>query len=234
MVARRIIRATLLALTVVASALPARAEGPCRLALLLGLDISSSVNDREYRLQIEGLALALTTPEVMRAILNPEGTGIAIAAYEWSGYQQQDMILPWTMLYSESDIRAFSARLMAHKRRYGLFPTAIGKSVEYAAQVLGRAPTCSRKVLDLSGDGENNDGIGPEYFRERGDLAGIVINGLVVLGAVPDPALYYREHVMQGPGAFVAMARTFEDYQPVMVGKLIREVSHEMIVGEAR
>ncbi len=212
----------------------ARAEPVCRVALALGLDISSSVNAREYRLQLDGLAYALTTDAVIEAILSPKGTAIAAAAYEWSGYQQQDVIIDWQMLDSEEAIRAFAARLRAHKRRYAEFPTAIGKAVQFGAKLLRRGPSCGRYVIDLSGDGENNDGVGPGYFREQGQLDGLIINGLVIQGAYPNPAIYYREHVMQGPESFVALARDFEDYRLVMVGKLMREVGAEMIVGDNR
>ena len=89
-------------------------------------------------------------------------------------------------------------------------------------------------MIDISGDGENNDGVGPEYFRAQGKLDGITINGLVVQGAYPDPVPYYRDHVIQGPGAFVALARDYDDYPPVMIGKLLREIDQEMILGEAQ
>ncbi len=94
-----------------------------------------------------------------------------------------------------------------------------------------RAPACARQVIDISGDGENNDGVGPDYFRAQGKLDGITINGLVVQGAFPDPAPYYRDYVIQGPGAFLALARHFDDYPSVIIGKLLREIGHELILG---
>ncbi len=85
----------------------ARAQ-PCKLALVLALDISSSVNEREYALQLYGLARAFRTKEVIDAILTPEGTGIAVIVFEWSGYNQQDIVIPWTMLDAREDILAFA------------------------------------------------------------------------------------------------------------------------------
>jgi Ca-activated chloride channel family protein len=208
--------------------------GPCKLALVLALDISSSVNQHEYEIQLQGLAQAFRTPEVIAAILTPEGTGIAAIVYEWSGYNQQDIVIPWTMLNNEAVILDIAATLAAHRRPYSDLTTALGKSVEYGAMMFGRAPPCARKVIDISGDGENNDGVGPEFYRAQGKLHGITINGLVVQGAVPDPVAYYRDHVVQGPGAFVALARDFDDYPSVMIGKLLREIDQEMILGEAR
>jgi hypothetical protein len=208
--------------------------GTCKLALVLALDISSSVNQREYEIQLQGLARAFRTPEVIEAILTPKGAGIAAIVYEWSGYNQQDIVVPWTMLDNEAVIRDVAATLAAHRRPYSDLTTALGKSVEYGAGMFATAPPCARKVIDISGDGENNDGIGPEFYRAKGMLGGITINGLVVEGAVPDPVAYYRDHVIQGPGAFVARARDFDDYPSVMIGKLLREIDQEMILGEAR
>lgn len=215
-----------------AAASVAPAAAACKLALALGLDISSSVNEREYGIQLQGLTRAFRTPEVVEAILTPEGTGIAVTVYEWSGYNQQDIVVPWTMLDSPGVIRAFAERLSVHRRPYTDLTTALGKAVEYGARLLSGAPACGRRVIDLSGDGENNDGDGPAVFRARGLLEGITINGLAIQGAVPDPAEYYRRNVIQGPGAFLALARDFDDYPPVIIGKLLREIDQEMIMGK--
>ncbi|MEM9099988.1 MAG: DUF1194 domain-containing protein, partial [Pseudomonadota bacterium] len=203
----------------------------CKLALVLGMDISSSVNALEYRLQIEGLAYALEKEEVIEAILTPEGAHIAATAYEWSGYQQQDLMIDWTILDSPAAIRAFAQRLRNHTRPYAEFPTAVGKALEFGAKRFDTAPPCGRQVIDLSGDGENNVGVDPDYFRALGLFDGITINGLVILGAFPNPAIYYRTHVMQGPDAFVAIARDFEEYRYVMTGKLLREINAQTIIG---
>ncbi len=209
----------------------ARAQ-TCKLALVLALDISSSVNEREYALQLHGLARAFRTKEVINAILTPEGVGIAAIVYEWSGYNQQDIVIPWTMLSSRDQVLAFADRLSAHRRPFTDLTTALGKAVEYGAQMFTRAPACARQVIDISGDGENNDGVGPDYFRALGKLDGITINGLVVQGAFPDPAPYYRNYVIQGPGSFLALARHFDDYPSVIIGKLLREIGHELILGQ--
>lgn len=212
--------------------LPAPAHAACKLALALALDISSSVNADEYRLQIEGLASALETAEVIEAILTPEGAHIQALAYEWSGYQQQDVIVRWTRLDSPDAIRAFAATLRGHQRPYWDFATAIGKAVEYGALLLANAPPCARKVLDVSGDGVNNVGVSPSYFYKAGHLSDITVNGLVIRGADPDPLPYYVSDVIHGPGAFIAVADDFADYRRVMKDKLLREIASELVVGE--
>lgn len=217
-----------------ALAAPAPALGAgCKLALVIGLDISSSVNEREYAIQQQGLARAFRTPAIVEAILAPEGSAIAVLVYEWSGYNQQDVIQPWVLLDSPAAIARLADRLAAQRRLYSDLTTALGKSVEYAAGRFDSAPPCVRRVVDLSGDGANNDGPGPEEYRDRGLLDGLVINGLAIQGAVPDPAEYYRDHVIQGPGAFLAVARDFDDYPSAIIGKLLREIEQEEIIGQA-
>ena len=230
---RRGALAALVAAALFAAPTPAGATA-CKLALALALDISSSVNEREYAIQRDGLARALATPEVIEAMLAPKGAGVAVLVYEWSGYNQQDVVIPWTYLDSAPAVRRVAERLRAHRRPYSDLTTALGKAVEYGARMLAQAPRCGRKVLDISGDGENNDGAGPDRYRAEGKLDGLTINGLVIQGAAPDPVAYYREHVIQGPGAFLALARNYDDYPAVIIGKLLREIDHEMVLGEAR
>jgi hypothetical protein len=209
---------------------PALAE--CKLALALGLDISASIDNAEYRLQLEGLAAAIEHPLVVQAILTPEDGYIEAAVYEWSGYTQQDLILGWTALDSPAAISTFAARLRAHPRPQGYLATAIGKAVEFGGKLLRAAPACRRRILDVSGDGVNNIGVPPGYFYARGDLDGVIVNGLVILGAQPDPLPYYQASVIFGPGSFVVVAQGFEDYRRAMREKLIREITQEMILGE--
>jgi len=205
----------------------------CKLALVLALDISSSVNEQEYLIQRDGLARAFRNPAVARAILTPRGAGIAVTVFEWSGYNQQDVVIPWTMLDSEAAIAGFADRLAAHRRPFTDLTTSLGKAIEYAANLFARAPPCARRVIDISGDGVNNDGVGPEYFRARGVLAGITINGLAIDGATPSPVPYYREQVIQGPGAFLVVARDYDDYPEMILGKLLREIDQQLILGAA-
>ena len=177
---------------------PAAAE--CKLALALALDISASVDNAEYDLQLEGLAAAIEHPLVVEAILTPEEDHIEAAVFEWSGYTQQDVIIAWTRLDNADAVREFATRLRAHGRPQGYLATAIGKAVEFGGALLRSAPACRRRVLDVSGDGINNIGVPPAYFYRRGDLDGAIVNGLVILGALPDPLPYYQTDVIFGPG----------------------------------
>ena len=201
------------------------------MALAFGLDVSSSVDAEEYRLQLDGLAAALSSPQIVDAILRPEGAHIAAAAYEWSGYKHQALLIGWTVLDSPGAVTGFADRLRARQRTRSNLATALGKGVEFGARLLARAPACARYTIDISGDGLNNDGVGPQYFAREGLLDGITVNGLVIRGAVPDPTRYYREHVKHGPDAFVIVADGFSDYRQAMEEKLLREIDAQLVIG---
>lgn len=209
------------------------AGAACRLALVLALDISSSVDADEDRLQRHGLAAALAAPAVKAAILSVPGQSAALAVFEWSGRVQQDMILGWTVLDSPAAIDRAAARIAGSRRSYTAFATATGRMLGYARTVFASAPPCDRQILDVSGDGISNDGPGPQEIYATGVLAGVTVNGLAIV--VNDPALdhaetgdlvdHYRREVIRGPGAFVIRADGFEDYHAAMERKLLREFS---------
>ena len=197
----------------------------CSVALVLALDVSSSVDPREYALQMQGLAEAFRDEAVIETILTPPGAGIMVSAFVWSGYQHQEVIVDWRWLGDEAAILNFAATIAATERRYDHWPTALGRAAAYAAQLQARNPLpCRRRVIDISGDGANNDGVGPDWHRARGTFEGLTINGLVIRGADPDPAVYYRDQVIHGPGAFLEVIESYADYAPAILRKLLREL----------
>lgn len=212
-------------------ATPARAA-ECALALALALDISSSVNESEYAIQKDGLAVALRDPDVRSAALADPGS-VRVAVYEWSGWQQQDLIADWTILTTTADMDALATQIETHERRYAEFSTALGRALEYGERLFNRLDVpCTRHVIDVSGDGVNNEGLGPDILRTSGKLSTVTINALVIKGASPDPERYYGERVIGGPGAFMMVARNgFEDYPDMIIGKLIREIMPPLFIG---
>jgi hypothetical protein len=210
---------------------PAEAQEECRLALLLGLDVSASVDADEYQLQLSGLASALIHPSVVAAALN--GTGyVTLSIYEWSGRFQQDVLVDWTAIRSEADLTAIAERVLRATRSHEDFPTALGYALGFASSHFQSAPPCLFRTLDVSGDGQNNDGFPPsaayEYFR----FDGITVNGLAIGGASRGIEEYYLAEVMRGPGAFVEYARNHEDFEDAMRRKLEREL-RVFILGDA-
>ncbi|MEM1376483.1 MAG: DUF1194 domain-containing protein [Pseudomonadota bacterium] len=195
----------------------------CSLSLILAIDVSSSVDSEEYRLQVDGTASALEDPEVIAAI--EEVGGIQIMAFEWSGaYRHFDMV-SWTSVDDAADIFAVSSGLRAHARVRNDLPTSMGSALGYAATRFTKAPMqCARNVIDVSGDGVNNEGFGPIEAYENFPFAGIQVNGLVITGADPDPEPFYRNEVRFGVGSFIEVALGFENFQDAMKRKLLREI----------
>ncbi len=221
--------AAALALVLAASA-PVRAQS-CRLALLLALDVSSSVDAREYALQTEGLAQALEDPEVREAILIP-GAAVAMAVYEWSGRAQQEVVADWALMAGPADIDALAARIRAHPRSHADFPTALGHALGYGAVMMGRNPGCAKRTIDVSGDGANNDGYEPFHAYNAFAFGGVTVNALVVAGEARGALVrYFRTLVIRGPDAFVEVADGYGDYARVMRRKLLRELRLPMILG---
>jgi hypothetical protein len=206
------------------------AEAACRLALLLALDVSSSVDDREYALQSKGLAAALDAPDIRHAILSGGGE-VALAVYEWSGRDKERLHLDWTMLRSHTDITRAVAALGEMERATAEFPTALGAALGYGAQVMGRAPDCARRVIDVSGDGINNQGFAPRLAYKHFAFQDITVNGLVILGHDAAVLRHYRDEVLRGPGAFLEVADGFADFRRAMERKLFREISDIVLGG---
>ena len=200
------------------------ARSECRVALALALDMSSSVDRIENRLQREGLARALVSPEVMAAIFSLEGAHVAITAYEWSGRYQQVPVLGWTSLLTPADVRDAAARIAGSERAHSDFPTAMGYAIGHAARVFRAGPECTTRKLDVSGDGRNNEGFPPELALQHFPLDGVTVNGLVVVDGDPGLPGYFRDHVIAGPGAFVIEADDYADFERAMREKLIREL----------
>ncbi|MEA2802679.1 MAG: hypothetical protein QOE49_2774, partial [Rhodospirillaceae bacterium] len=128
------------------------------LALAMAIDISGSIDPDEAHLQREGYVQAFRDPVIVKAILGGANGRIAVAYYEWSDAWVQRILIDWTLLDSEAAIEAFASRLAAAPisiaRR-----TSISGAIRYAIPLFGRSPyEAERKVLDISGDGSNNDG----------------------------------------------------------------------------
>lgn len=209
--------------------------GQCRQALALGLDVSGSVDTREYQLQMRGLAAALTSPEVVALLLTMTQAPVEIAIFEWSGPRDQDVLVDWTRITSPADIEALVAPLRAAQRKPGSVGTALGTAMLTGRDLLMKRRACWRLTLDISGDGQRNMGPLPRDLRDRLAADGITVNALVIGADAPaigdarqaeiaELSSYFRTNVITGPDAFVQTALGFEDYEAAMKRKLLREL----------
>ncbi len=215
------VRAAALALAL--GAAPAAASD-CRLALLLGLDVSTSVDAAEYALQRDGLVAALGAPQVQAALFSSAGH-VALAVFEWSGQTEQALILPWTRLRSAGDLDRVRRTIGAAQRSFD-DRTALGEALAFAATYFDRAPAdCAAWTLDVSGDGRSNIGRDPgQIYAQLPAYDRIVVNGLAVGGELEGVDVYYAEELLHGPGAFLEIANNYTDFARVMQRKLEREM----------
>ena len=206
--------------------LAASAAG-CRLALVLAMDVSSSVDATEDTLQRKGLAAALISDSVRKAFFASD-LPVALAVYEWSGRYNQEMVLDWLMIDSQAALLTAAETVAASSRSHNDFPTAMGYALGYGAKLLARAPDCLYKTLDMAGDGQNNEGFPPSNAYREFPFDGVTVNGLVVNAADFEGEVgliaFYQGQVLHGPGAFLIVADGFEDYERAMRRKLVREL----------
>lgn len=217
---------TLLSLVAgLAAAMPAVAG--CRIALALAFDVSRSVSNKEYAIQVNGLVAALADPVVRAAFLRPKDH-VALAVYEWSGKDYQAVIVDWTTIASVADLDSVSAQMTAHERWPVGLATGLGPAVEYGLRLFDSAPPCDKRVLDVAGDGRNNDGMQLADAFARADYGDLVINALAIGQHESDLVSYFQTELIRGPGAFVEVARQHVDFPAAIRRKLIRELTDEV------
>jgi hypothetical protein len=209
-------------------AAPAAAQD-CRIALALALDVSSSVDAAEYRLQTDGLSAALRDPDVGAAFLAVPGQSVELMIYEWSGRRQQAVVVAWATIASADDLFDVAARLERWPRAFSRHATAIGDSILFGAAALAERPDCPERIIDVSGDGETNDGVSPLIARRSPLFEGVTINGLVIGVTRRILQRHYEAFVIHGPGAFVELADDHSDFSRAMRRKLIRELQPKAI-----
>lgn len=211
------------------------AQADCRQALALALDVSGSVDLREYRLQLDGLVTALNDPGVVSSLLAMPEAPVSLMVFEWSGPEDQAILVPWTRVTGPLALSEISAALARTERRAAAPGTALGVAMELGAEFLDQQSHCWKQTLDISGDGHSNLGPRPRVVKNAIGARGITINALVIgadspVGAdrrqsdIAELSAYFMAEVIVGPDAFVETAIGFEDYARSMTRKLKREL----------
>ncbi|WP_225029788.1 DUF1194 domain-containing protein [Xinfangfangia pollutisoli] len=224
-------RLALCLLCLLVAAPPARAA--CRLALALAMDVSRSVDARDFAIQTGGLADALARPDIARAFFAPAGD-VALAVYEWSGETHQQVLIDWVVIARPEDLAPVIATLRGLRPPAEKLSTALGRGLAFGRDLLVRAPPCDRQVIDVSGDGRNNAGPTPERIYAQGGWEGITVNGLAIGSHELQLTEYYHASVIRGPGAFVELALRQSDYPEAIRKKLMRELTEAVSVLDCR
>jgi hypothetical protein len=225
----------LLALTL--AVVPARANEPVDLLLVLSADVSRSVDHAKFQLQREGYAAAISDKRVLDAITSGRHRRIAVCFVEWSGVAAQELVIDWTVIGDEASARKFGDQLLELRRSFAE-RTSISGGIDFAMAQLERAPfQAPRHTIDISGDGTNNSGRDVTVARDAALAKGVTINGLVILSERPltwnpehtNPpgglVNYFRNNVIGGPGAFVIAAENFDSFGQAIIKKLIAEIA---------
>jgi hypothetical protein len=215
-----------------------RAAEPVDLLLVLAADVSRSVDQPKFQLQRDGYAAAINDPRVINAIMSGARRRIAICFVEWSGAGAQKVVIDWMIVDGPDAARKFSDALVEAPRSFA-DRTSISGAIDFAMEMLSRAPfEAPRRTIDISGDGTHNSGRGLLAAREDALATGVTINGLVILSERPLPwnpehtnppgglPKYFEDNVIGGPGAFVAVAESFESFGQALISKLIAEIAH--------
>ena len=206
---------------------------PVDVELVIAVDVSYSMDPEEQALQREGYVLALKSAEFLRALREGANGRIAVTYFEWAGQFDQKILMPWRVIDGPESADAVANELArAPYRRASR--TSIAGGLRFAKPLFDNSGYRGlRRVIDVSGDGANNDG--PLVVPTRDDVlaAGITINGLPIMLKRPNPAtmdiddldIYYEDCVIGGPGAFVVPIREREEFIKATRTKLILEIA---------
>ena len=201
----------------------------CDLALVLAVDVSGSVDPQEYRIQMDGLAEALRDGIVAEALIDAQAW---LTLVQWTGSSRQQTSIAWAQMTTFDAVEAFAERVTQEPRLWRNYSTAIGEALHYSLASFDDIPDCRRKVIDVSGDGPNNDGRPVTMARDSAIEKGIIINGLPLMTTdgpsrwgIDDLDVYYERCVVGGPGAFVLPVTDWADFPMAVRRKLILEIA---------
>ncbi len=221
------LRTLALALALATSPVPVQAQGSrvADLELALLVDVSASVSDEEFRLQVDGLATAFRSAAVLDAIRASANRGIAVSVIQWANRANQRVSIEWTLLRGDADALRLAAKIASKPRLIHGGHTALGSALAFGLQELeSNRATGLRRVIDVSGDGRANDGLPLRAVRKEVIEHGVTINGLAILNELPLLDRYFRERLIGGEGAFVMVAQDYADFAQAMAVKLVREI----------
>ena len=206
------------------------------LEVILAADVSRSIDDSEFELQRKGYAAALSDPRVLTAIHGRTNSSIGVCFIEWSGEEDQQVVVDWTEIRDEEDAGTVAAAILAAPRSF-MGRTSISAAIDFAMTRFAAAKwQAKRRIIDVSGDGTNNSGRAVTEARDQAIASGITINGLAIINDRPNLGysahtqppgglpLYYRQNVIGGPNAFLIVVQDFNSFADAMANKLAKEI----------
>jgi hypothetical protein len=207
-----------------------------QLEIILAADVSRSIDDAEFELQRKGYAAALTDPRVVKAIRGTAKGGIAICFIEWSGEEDQQVVIDWTEVRDEEDAGGLASAILNAPRSF-MGRTSISAAIDFAMAHFDKSKWhAERRVIDISGDGTSNSGRPVTEARDQALARGVTINGLAIINDKPNLGYsahtnppgglpnYYRQNVIGGPDAFLIVIEDFHSFADAMANKLSKEI----------
>src|SRR5436189_1991891 len=203
------------------------------LELVLAVDVSYSMDMDELAIQREGYAQAIISKEFLQALKTGPTGKIAITYFEWAASSDQKIIIPWRVIDGPETADAVAAEIMRTPVRRAS-RTSISGAINFAMPLFEEDPHRGlRRVIDISGDGPNNNGSPVVIARDAAVEKGVVINGLPIMVKEPSYStmdidnldLYYEDCVIGGPGSFVVTIKDRDKFKEAIRTKLLLEVA---------
>jgi hypothetical protein len=204
--------------------------------LVLAVDVSYSMDMDELAIQREGYAQAIVSKEFLQALKSGPNGKIAVTYFEWAASSDQKVIIPWRLIDGPETADAVASEILKTPIRRAS-RTSISGAIYFAMPLFNEDPYHGlRRVIDISGDGPNNNGAPVTVARDEALAKGIVINGLPIMVKEPSYSTmdidnldyYYEDCVIGGPGAFVVTIKDREKFKEAIRTKLLLEVAGRM------
>ena len=201
--------------------------------LILAVDVSYSMDMDELAIQREGYAQAIVSKDFLQALKTGPHGKVAVTYFEWAASSDQKIIIPWRVIDGPESADAVSAEIMRTPIRRAS-RTSISGAIYFAMPLFEENQYKGlRRVIDISGDGPNNNGAPVVPARDEALSKGIVINGLPIMVKEPSYSTmdidnldwYYEDCVIGGPGSFVVPIKDREKFKEAIRTKLLQEVA---------
>jgi hypothetical protein len=201
--------------------------------LILAADVSGSVNATRYKTQQEGYLEALGDSRVLNVIRELDPPVLAITFIAWA--REQEVMVPWMRVQDARSMDLFRNRLKNTQRPQIGINTFISRALFFCGRQFDQEFSGGRKVIDVSGDGDDNLGIaGVRDARDALVAKGVVINGLPIIVKPPEYIfppqppegldVYYRRHVVGGEGHVLIESIGFDNFKQAILQKLLLEI----------
>jgi hypothetical protein len=201
--------------------------------LIIGVDVSNSMDIDELEVQREGYAQAIVSEEFLQALRTGPSKRLAVTYFDWSASTDQKIIIPWRVIDGPETADAVAREIMKTPVQKGS-STSISGAISFAMPLFDENPYRGlRRVIDISGDGPNNNGAPVTGARDAALERGVTINGLPIMVEnssysivnIDNLDLYYEDCVIGGPGSFVVSIKHRNEFKQAIRTKLISEVA---------